>query len=101
MAVISQGVDERDDDILVLCIRSSQYPDPIRLQARKTAKASKILQHYLKKVGENVTSYDTEGMVQPQLKQVKLSFDGDVLSGNAEIGTMDAEDEDIWDVKGL
>lgn len=73
----------------------------MRIPARKTAVASKILLRYLQKVGENVAAYDTVGTPRSKLKQVKLSFDGEQIGGNTEIGEVDADDEDVWDIVGL
>lgn len=103
--VIDQSQDEpageEDANVLVLNIRSAKYPDPVRIPARRTATASKILSRYLQKVGEDATAYDTVGLSKSNLKKLKLSFDGEQIVGNTEIGEVDAEDDDVWDVVGL
>lgn len=103
--VVEQSQDEPagegDANVLVLNIRSAKYPDPVRIPARRTATASKILLRYLQKVGEDAAAYDTVGISRSSLKKLKLSFDGEQIVGNAEVGEIDAEDDDVWDIVGL
>lgn len=93
-------------EVLMLLIRSAKYSTPVSITARKTAKVGKVLEHYLKKVGEDPTKFNTTGEKIPNNARVKklkigLSFDGEELDINAEIGSADAEDDDVWDAVGL
>jgi len=103
--VIDQSQDEpageEDANVLVLNIRSARYPDPVRIPARRTATASKILLRYLQKVGEDAAAYDTVGLSRSNLTKLNLSFDGEQIVGNTEVGEVDAEDDDVWDIVGL
>jgi hypothetical protein len=97
---------EKDLDpetVLTMLIRSAKYPTPVSVTARKTAKVGKVLEHYLKKVKEDPSKYNIAGTKAGGARKVKigLSFDGEELHLEAEVGSADAEDEDVWDVIGL
>ncbi|KAG8811800.1 hypothetical protein FRC17_002319, partial [Serendipita sp. 399] len=92
-----QDQDEEADDTIVLNIRSSKQTVAIPIRAKKTAKAFKILLHYLKKLGENPEQYDVQGNYKSRKQRIRLSFDGEELNPEDPIGNTDAEDEDMWD----
>ncbi|KAG8807105.1 hypothetical protein FRC17_004653, partial [Serendipita sp. 399] len=92
---------EEADDTIVLNIRSSKQTVAIPIRAKKTAKAFKILLHYLKKLGENPEQYDVQGNYKSRKQRIRLSFDGEELNPEDPIGNTDAEDEDMWDVLGF
>jgi len=107
-ATRTQGEDDNDAEeeakkaILVLNIRSAKYPNHVTIAAKHGAKASSVLAKYLKKVGENSDAFNTTG--DPKMRgkpHIKLSFDGEELVGNTAVGSVGAEDEDVWDVVGL
>ncbi|KAG8852781.1 hypothetical protein FRB91_005913 [Serendipita sp. 411] len=81
-------------------VESAKYPTAVAVRAKKTATASKVLLHYLKKVTEDVNQYDTQGSGKVK-KRIKLSFDGEELNPNDQVGKAGAEDDDIWDAIGL
>ncbi|KAG8825818.1 hypothetical protein FRC19_010371 [Serendipita sp. 401] len=98
--VSQQDDDGGGSDTIVLNIQSAKYPTAVAVRAKKTATASKILLHYLKKVAEDVDQYDTQGSGKVK-KRIKLSFDGEELNPNDQVGKAGAEDDDIWDAIGL
>jgi hypothetical protein len=94
--------DERRNDVLILNIRSVKYPDQITINAKRTAKSSSVLAKYLKRVGEDIATYDVLGDPTARGKmRLKLSFDGEELAGDAPVGDTDADNDDVWDVVGL
>jgi hypothetical protein len=94
--------DEGRNDVLVLNIRSVKYPDHITISAKRTAKTSSVLAKYLKRVGEDITTYDVLGDPRAYAKtRLKLSFDGEELTGDTPVGDTDADNDDVWDVVGL
>lgn len=102
----TQAEEEEDDggavaSVLVLSIRSGAHPNAITISAKRTAKVSSVLTKYLQKVGENPAALDVLGGAGRGKKTVKLSFDGEELAAGASVGSVDAEDEDMWDVVGL
>jgi hypothetical protein len=101
---------------LVMNLRSAKYPTAVRIVTRKTTKAQKVLAGYLDIVGEDKSAFDLLGTsaatgagrgrgkgkaTNPSAKTLKLSFDGEELTGDAQVGDLDAEDSDAWDVIGL
>ncbi|PVF96220.1 hypothetical protein CPB86DRAFT_521765 [Serendipita vermifera] len=105
------------NDVLVMQIRSAKYPTAVRVPARKTAKAHRVLARYLNIVGENQEAFDLLGTTSgtsgtgrgrgrgratgPAVKPLKLSFDGEELAAETQVGNLDADDGDMWDVIGL
>lgn len=96
------AVDEEGaNDKLVLNLRCKKYPTPVSIEAKRTALSSRILTRYLMTVGEDPAEFNVEAIANSVKPRLRLSFDGEELQPVDQIGTTDAEDEDIWDVIGL
>ena len=83
-----------DAEIIKLFLRCRARPDPLRLNVRTSAKCTKVIDAYLKKLAK-------EGIVPQSREEVKVMLDGEQVDDNDTFESLGFEDGDQVDVSGV
>lgn len=90
----SVALEGDDAEIIKLYLRCRARPDPLRLNVRTSAKCTKVIDAYLKKLAK-------EGIVPQSRGGVRVVLDGEEVDNNATFESLGVEDGDQVDVSGV